>query len=123
MKYWLYIAVLSVVVLIVGCSNPATSSSLPTTPTGLTVSSAAVAGGDSITITWNASTGATSYTLYDTKDGTTPTATNYFKIYTVTATTESLVNVSTGTLYIFAVSAVNSSGSSALSAIASTTTP
>jgi hypothetical protein len=96
---------------------------LPGKPTKLSASSAAIAGGDSITISWNAVNGAASYNLYDTKDGTIPTNTNYFKVYSITTPSKYLVNASTGTLYEFAVEAINSSGSSALSEIASTTTP
>jgi hypothetical protein len=123
MKHWLHFAVFAVVIAVAGCSTPTSSNAIPATPTGLMVSSTTVTGGDSITITWNAVTGATSYNLYDTKDGTTPTASNYFKVYSITSPNEYLLNVSIGTLYKFAVSAVNSSGASALSGITSTTTP
>jgi hypothetical protein len=123
MNRLLYLALMVAIVMFFGCSNPTSSASGPATPTGLTASSANIAGGDSITITWNSVSGATSYSLYDTKDGTTPTASNYFKVYSPSTTSEYLTNVSLGTLYKFAVAAVNSAGASALSGIYTTTTP
>jgi len=115
--------VVLLLLLLSDCSSPA-SPSVPTTPTGLSATSAALSGGgDSITISWNAVTGATSYNLYDTKDGTTPTTTNFFKLYSISSPSEQLVDVSTGTTYQFAVSAINANGPSPLSSVASTTTP
>jgi len=122
MDRWLGFSILAAVIALVGCSNPANSAA-PSTPTGLAASSANIAGGDSITITWNSVSGATSYELYDTKDGTTPTASNYFKVYSPSSASEYLTNVSLGTLYKFAIAAVNSTGASALSGITTTTTP
>ena len=96
----------------------------PATPTGLTVSSSVnPSGGDEIVISWNAVSGASSYNLYDTKDGTTPTTSNYFKVYDITGASETLVNVSTATYYEFVVTAVNSYGESNPSSVETTTTP
>jgi hypothetical protein len=119
MKKFLVVVSLVLALIVMGCSN-----SVPSAPTGLTVSSEALSGGgDKITIAWNAVSDATSYTIYDTKDGTTPSTSNYFKYYTTTNTTYYLTNVSMRTLYHVIVMANNSYGTSEPSGIASTTTP
>jgi hypothetical protein len=114
------------VLLCAGCSNPGNTGAVPSAPTGVTASSVALTdgSGDEITISWNAVDGVTSYNVYDTKDGSTPTTTHYFKSYQVTgALSQQLINVSLKTAYQFIVTAVNSSGESAASSIATTTTP
>jgi fibronectin type 3 domain-containing protein len=95
-------------------ATPTAPATAPATPTGL----AATAGNAQISLTWNASTGATSYHV---KRSTTtggpftatlasPTATNY-----VDST------VTNGTAYFYVVSALNSTGESANSSQATAT--
>jgi fibronectin type 3 domain-containing protein len=87
-------------------ATPTTPATAPPTPTGLQ----AIGGNSQISLTWNASTGATSYNV---KRSTTtggpfnttlasPTATNYLD-----------TTVTNGTAYFYVVSAVNSTGESA----------
>jgi fibronectin type 3 domain-containing protein len=87
-------------------ATPTAPATAPPTPTGLQ----AIGGNSQISLTWNASTGATSYNV---KRSTTtggpfnttlasPTATNYLD-----------TTVTNGTAYFYVVSAVNSTGESA----------
>ncbi len=90
----------------------------PTTPPAPT-SLAASAGDAQVSLSWAASSGATSYNVYRATSaggqGTTPIATN--------VTTTSFVNtpLANGTTYYFRVAAVNTAGTSALSNEASAT--
>jgi kumamolisin len=85
------------------------STTPPATPTGVT----AVAGDRQVTVSWTASSGATSYNVYRGTsaggEGTTPIATG------VIATTYTDSAVTNGVTYYYKVSATNSVGSSNLS--------
>ncbi len=87
----------------------------PTTaPAGLT----ATAGNQRIVLSWQAVTGATSYTIYrgtaSNGQGTTPIATN------VTALTYTNTGLTNGTTYFYKVAAVNTGGTGPMSTEAST---
>ncbi len=87
----------------------------PATPTGLT---AAVSGSNQINLSWNASSGATGYTVYRsaTSGGT------YASVGSVSATTFANSGLIASTTYYYKVQATNSAGSSAQSAYVSATT-
>lgn len=84
-----------------------TSGAIPAAPTGLK----AMAGNKQISLTWKASSGATSYKLYRGttagSEGATPIATG---ISTTSFTNSALTN---GKAYFYKVAAVNGSGTSA----------
>jgi fibronectin type 3 domain-containing protein len=80
----------------------------PATPTGL----AATAGNAQVGLSWNASSGATSYNLKRATVNGGP----YSTITNVTATSYTDTNVANGTTYYYVVSAVNPGGESADSA-------
>jgi fibronectin type 3 domain-containing protein len=88
--------------------TPSGSSGIPSAPV-LTATS----GDSTATLSWTASSGATSYNVYQSTtsgaEGTTPIATG------VTATTDTLSGLTDAKTYFFKVAAVNSSGASALS--------
>jgi len=83
---------------------------IPPTPTGLT----ATAGAAQVFLSWNASPGATSYSLYrsitSNGEGTTALASG------ITATSFTDMGLANGTPYFYKVAAVNSAGTSAQSA-------
>jgi len=85
-------------------------------PTGLT----ATAGDNKVTLSWTASSGATSYSVYQSQnaggEGATPVLTG------VTGTSATISNLVAGTKYYFTVSAVAGSAQSAQSAEVSATT-
>jgi hypothetical protein len=89
------------------------ASSAPAAPTGLT----ATPGNARVTLSWNASAGATSYKVYrgTSSGGETLLQSN------VTGTSFLDTSVTNGTTYYYKVSAVNAAGESALSAEASAT--
>jgi fibronectin type 3 domain-containing protein len=98
----------------VAVSTPACTVSLPAAPTGLAAS--AVSCGQ-IDLTWNASTGASSYMLYVWQNGAwTPSK-------QVTTTYTSVTGLAASTTYYYAVAALNSAGTSALSGWVGATTP
>ena len=88
---------------------------VPATPKGL----AATAGNAQAALTWNASSGATSYNLFRATtaggEGTTPVATG------ITSPSYTAKGLTNGTTYYFKVAAVNTAGSSAQSSEASAT--
>jgi hypothetical protein len=88
---------------------------IPAIPTGLT----ATAGDAQVTLSWNASSGATSYNIYRSLtpggEGTTPYKTG------VTTTTFTDTGLTNGTTYYYKVTAVNSGGESGQSSEASAT--
>ncbi len=94
---------------------PGSSPTKPSAPTGLTAS----AGNGTVTLSWTASSGATSYSVYrgttSGGEGTTPIATG------ITSTNYQDTNVTNGITYYYKVSASNSVGESALSNEASAT--
>ena len=96
-------------------SAEATAMTAPSTPTGL---SATVNSGSSVSLTWNASTGATSYYVYKA----TAAAGPYTKADTASSNSDTLTGLSAATTYYFEVAAVDSGGASANSSPASTTT-
>jgi fibronectin type 3 domain-containing protein len=95
--------------------TPAPAVSAPAAPTGLT----ATAGNGQVSLSWTASSGATSYNVYEGtasgSESTTPIATG------VTSAAYSVSGLTNGTEYYFKVAAVNASGSSGLSNEASAT--
>ena len=98
--------------LVIGSGS--SGGSAPPVPTGL----AATGGNAQVSLTWTASTGATSYNIYRSTtsggEGTTAYATSTTVSYTDTAATN-------GTTYYYTVAAVNASGTSAQSTQASAT--
>ena len=93
-----------------GGSNPV-GATAPATPSGLT----ATAGNAQVSLTWSASTGATSYHL---KRAAT-TGGPYTQVSAPTTTTFADTGLANGTTYFYVVSAVNSAGESANSSEAS----
>lgn len=89
--------------------------SVPAVPTGV---SASAASSSIINVSWSASTGATSYTVYRsaTSGGT------YSSVGTSTSTSFSNTGLAANTTYYYKVAASNSAGSSAQSAAVSATT-
>jgi len=84
---------------------PAAGSTIPPAPTGL----AASAGNGSVGLTWNASTGATSYSIYR---GTAPGAEGTTAVGTSTSTNFTDSGLTNGTAYYYKVTASNSAGTS-----------
>jgi fibronectin type 3 domain-containing protein len=91
----------------------ATPNAPPAAPTGL----AATAGNAQVSLTWNASTGATSYDV----GRSTTSGGPYTTVASPTTTTYTDTGVTNGTTYYYVVSAENSAGTSANSAQASAT--
>jgi YVTN family beta-propeller protein len=87
---------------------------LPPTPTG----TKAVALGRTITVTWNASTGATGYLVYRATSPTRP----FRSVAAVTGTSFVNTRLRTSTTYYYEVKAQNGIGTSAPSVVASATT-
>jgi chitodextrinase len=87
------------------------SGAIPAPPTGLTVSSTTTS---SVTLTWNASTGATLYDVYrsGTKVGSSA-STSYTDDGLSPGTTYTYAVTAVSTNYVYTVTAVNSSGESA----------
>ena len=105
-----------------GPSSPATEVNLltsPSVPTGLTATSPS---DSQIDLTWNASTGASSYTVYWTANTGTPINPNDNTTYSgsttisAPATATSLTGLSAGSSYDFVVVATNAGGDSNASA-------
>jgi hypothetical protein len=91
--------------------NPA----VPAAPSGLTAS----AGNASVTLAWTASSGATSYNIYE---GTSAGGESKTAVQTgVTGATSTVNALTNGTAYFFTVAAVNAGGTSTASAEASAT--
>lgn len=89
--------------------------SVPAAPTGLS----ATAGAGSVSLSWNASSGATSYNLYRSTTAGGEGSTAYVSGLTGTAYTDT--GVAGGTTYYYKVAAVNTAGTSAQSSEASAT--
>jgi len=89
--------------------------SAPPTPTGLT----ATAGNGSVSLSWGASSGATSYNLYRATTAGGEGSTAY--VSGITSTSYSNTGLTNGTTYYYKVAAVNSAGTSAQSTEASAT--
>jgi hypothetical protein len=85
--------------------TPAASATAPSAPAGL----AATAGNGSVGLTWSASTGATSYSVYR---GTAPGAEGATSIGTTTSTSFTDTGLTNGTAYYYEVTASNSAGAS-----------
>ncbi len=94
--------------------TPAATTGIPAAPTGL----AASAGNGSVGLTWNASTGATSYSIYR---GTAPGAEGATAVGTATANSFTDTGLTNGTTYYYKVTASNTAGTSASSNEASAT--
>ncbi len=88
---------------------PAAGATPPSAPTGLT----ATAGNGSVGLTWGASTGATSYSVYR---GTAPGAEGATAVGTTTSTSFTDSGLTNGTAYYYKVTASNSAGTSPNSA-------
>jgi hypothetical protein len=89
-------------------TTPAATATIPPAPTGL----AATAGDGSVALTWNASTGATSYSIYR---GTAAGGEGATAIGTSTANSFNDTGLSNGTAYYYKVAASNTAGVSAQS--------
>jgi hypothetical protein len=97
-----------------GTSNTLNFTVLPlSAPTGL----AATAGNTEVNLTWNASTGASSYNVYNSTTNGGP----YTEITSVTTPGYTNTGLTNGTTYYYVVTAVNSSGPSGYSNQASAT--
>lgn len=113
------VSALFLALALAGCgSSPARfDPGIPDVPAGVTV----VSGNRRVTVTWPAARGASAYRVYT---GTAPGVTQATATLTsgiVTSTSYLVTGLSNGTTYWFAVSAISSSGESALSAEASAT--
>ncbi len=86
-------------------ATPAASATPPAAPTGL----AATAGNGLVGLTWKASTGATSYSIYR---GTTSGAEGTTPVGTATSPSFSDTGLTNGTAYYYKVTASNSAGTS-----------
>jgi fibronectin type 3 domain-containing protein len=84
---------------------PAVSATIPPAPTGLN----ATAGNGSVGLTWGASAGATSYSVYR---GTAPGAEGSTPVGTITSTSFTDTGLTNGTAYYYKVTASNSVGAS-----------
>ncbi|MGO8671772.1 MAG: choice-of-anchor tandem repeat GloVer-containing protein, partial [Capsulimonadaceae bacterium] len=82
--------------------------SAPTAPTGLT----ATAGSTKVSLSWTASTGATSYNIYR---GTASGAEGSTSVGTATSTTDTDTGLTNGVTYYYKVAAINGGGTSAQS--------
>jgi uncharacterized protein (TIGR02145 family) len=89
------------------------------TPPSAPSISSATAGDSSVTVSWNAVAGATSYNLYYAA-GTTVTTITGTKVTGVTSPKQ-VATLTNGTQYAFAVSAVNAGGESGLSSVQTAT--
>ena len=94
--------------------NATTSPSAPSTPTGL---AAAAISSSEINVSWNASAGASSYTLQTSTDNST-----WSNLATQAGTTYSHTGLSPATIHYYRVDATNSAGSSAFSTSVNATT-
>lgn len=88
---------------------------VPATPTGL---AAGTATASAVPLTWTAVSGATSYAVYRSSSA----SGTYSSVGTSTSTSFTNSGLSAGTTYYFKVAAVNSAGTSALSAYVAATT-
>ncbi|MCL4557203.1 MAG: fibronectin type III domain-containing protein [Deltaproteobacteria bacterium] len=88
-------------------ATPQASSTKPNPPTGLI----AVAGNAQVSLTWNASTGATGYNIYTS----TTSGTGYAKAGTTTNLDYTVTGLKNGTTYYFVITAVNAAGESGYS--------
>jgi fibronectin type 3 domain-containing protein len=96
-----------------GYSNQASATTIPAPPTGL----AAMSGNTQVTLSWTASTGATSYNVKRSTTSGGP----YTTIANVTTTGYTNTGLVNGTTYYYVVSALNASGESANSGQVSAT--
>jgi fibronectin type 3 domain-containing protein len=86
-------------------TTPAGTATIPAAPTGL----AAAAGNGTIALTWNASTGATSYSIFR---GTAPGAESATALATSTTNSFTDTGLTNGTAYYYTVTASNTLGTS-----------
>ncbi|HJT71862.1 MAG TPA: glycoside hydrolase family 44 protein [Terriglobales bacterium] len=114
--FTLLVVVISMLLVLAGCggSGPARcgtggmecpQQAAPPTPTGIV----ATPGNQQVALTWNSSTGATSYNV----SRSTTSGSGYSKLASPTATNYIDTTVANGTTYFYVVSATNSAGSSA----------
>ena len=96
-------------------SNPDSGGSAPSAPTGV---SANATSSSSITISWNAVSGATSYTVYRSSSSNG----SYSSVGTTSSTSFTNTGLSANTTYYYKVTAANSYGTSGYSSTVSATT-
>jgi hypothetical protein len=89
----------------------------PSQPTNLV----ATAGDSKVTLTWDAATDASSYTVYFAAGSTVSVATNDGTKNAGSATTATVSGLTNGDIYAFGVTAVNENGTSALSGVRTAT--
>jgi glucoamylase len=102
--------------LVCGTFNDCTKVGVPGAPTGLQAT--ANASGTSVALSWTASAGASSYTVYRSLPGESPS-----EVGTSTSTSSTDATVSPGTTYTYFVTATNGSGTGPDSAPVNVTTP
>ncbi|HWZ62431.1 MAG TPA: protease pro-enzyme activation domain-containing protein [Steroidobacteraceae bacterium] len=95
-------------------SNEASATTIPAVPAGLSAS----AGNAMVTLSWGASSGATSYNVYQSTSAST-IGPGLAPVQTPSTTSTTLTGLTNGTTYYFAVQAVDAGGASAMSNMAS----
>ncbi|MCK4539403.1 MAG: fibronectin type III domain-containing protein [Candidatus Krumholzibacteria bacterium] len=118
MRIMIIISVIFLMCLSSGCSDSDTGTTpvtIPATPSGLAV---ITVGLPSLTLSWDASNNATSYTLYRSES----VSGNFAQVYSGASTGFVDTDLIYGTTYYYQINAVNSAGESANSAAVSGTT-
>jgi mono/diheme cytochrome c family protein len=103
-----------------GSEASKTATGAPSAPTGVAVSAS---GANQVTVSWQPVSGATSYDIYWTNDPTHVMASMGATQITGVASPYHHTNLAAGTVYAYVVTALNASGESIESSIASATTP
>lgn len=104
--------------LFASCDGIGSLGPAPNAPSAPTVA----AGGESLTVSWGAVSGATSYAVYYTSDGSTPVDTSSAQ-QSITATSYAFTGLDAAKAYKFSIQAIAGSKSSALSAASDGVSP